>query len=105
VAADGVAGKWKGSIDTQIGVQNYVYEFKVDGRKLTGTAINNGGKAIAVQNGQVNGDTVTFLEVFEYQGMEIPIEYTGKISGDEIRFTRKVAEFAVEDFVATRVKD
>ena len=36
--AAGVAGKWTAAIDTQIGVQNYTYDFKVDGEKLTGTA-------------------------------------------------------------------
>ena len=36
--AQGVAGKWTANIDTQVGVQNYTYEFKVDGEKLTGTA-------------------------------------------------------------------
>ena len=37
LAAD-VAGKWTASFDTQIGVQNYTYTFKVDDAKLTGTA-------------------------------------------------------------------
>ena len=37
VAAD-ASGKWTASIDTQIGVQNYTYDFKVNGNKLTGKA-------------------------------------------------------------------
>jgi hypothetical protein len=32
------------------------------------------------------------------------ITYTGKISGDEIKFTRKVGDFATEEITAKRVK-
>jgi len=103
LAAD-PSGKWTASFDTQIGTQNYTYTFKVDGKQLTGTA-ENSGKTYQLRNGRVSGDTLTFVEPFEYQGMEILIEYTGKLKGDnEIQFTRKVAEFAVEDFTAQRAK-
>jgi uncharacterized protein len=39
-----------------------------------------------------------------YQGMDIRIEYSGKIAGDELKLTRKVGEFATEELVARRVK-
>ena len=48
---------------------------------------------------------MTFVETFNFQGNEIRITYTGKItSEDEIKFTRNVAEFATEELVAKRVK-
>jgi len=34
-AAD-IAGKWTADFESPIGVQKYVYEFKVDGDKITG---------------------------------------------------------------------
>ena len=34
----------------------------------------------------------------------IPITYTGKIAADEIKFTRKVADYATEELVAKRSK-
>ncbi len=53
----------------------------------------------------MDGDTVTFVETFNFQGNEIRITYAGKItSEDEIKFTRNVAEFATEELVAKRVK-
>jgi hypothetical protein len=52
----------------------------------------------------VEGDKVSFVENLTYQGMTIRIEYTGKISGDEIKFTRKVADFATEELTAKRAK-
>ncbi len=98
-----VNGKWTASIDTQIGVQNYTYEFKVDSGKLTGTAKSQFGE-IKLEQGAVNGDEITFVENVDFQGQALKILYKGKISGDEIKFSRNVADFANEEFVAKRAK-
>ena len=103
LAAD-VSGTWTASFDTQVGQQNYTYVFKVDGNKLTGTAKSNLGEG-TITNGTVNGDDIAFTENLNYQGMELMIAYRGKISGDEIKFTRTVAEgFDPENLVAKRSK-
>ncbi len=102
LAAD-INGKWKSTFDTQIGEQKYTYELKADGENLTGKAIN-GEHSSNISEGKIKGDDVSFVEMFNYQGTDIRIEYTGKIAGDEIKFTRKVGEFAVEQIVATREK-
>lgn len=102
-AAD-ITGKWTASFDTQIGVQNYTYDFTVKDGKLTGRAKSENGDT-AIQDGKVDGDTVTFVENLTIQGMDIRIVYTGKIvSADEIKFTRNVADFATEELVAKRAK-
>jgi hypothetical protein len=101
-AAD-ISGKWTASIETQIGTQNYTYDFKVDGDKLTGTAKSQFGE-IKIENGSVKGDAVTFVENVNYEGTALKISYTGTISGDEIKFSRNVAELANEQFVAKRAK-
>lgn len=98
-----VSGKWTASFDTQIGVQNYTYEFKVDGEKLTGTAESQFGKT-AISEGSVKGDEITFVENLDFNGQQIRIVYKGKIAGDEIRFNRKVGDIASEDLVAKRTK-
>jgi enterochelin esterase-like enzyme len=106
-AAD-ITGQWKAAFDTQVGRQSYVYELHADGDKVTGTAtgdINGENKrAVEIRNGKLDGDTVTFVEPFEFQGNVIPISYTGKVAGDEIRFTREVGNFAREELVARREK-
>jgi hypothetical protein len=102
MAAD-VTGKWKAKFDTQIGEQHYTYQFKADGEKLTGTATNDMGST-EIKEGTIKGDDVFFVENLEFNGMAIRIEYTGKLAGDEIKFTRKVADFATEDLVAKREK-
>jgi hypothetical protein len=101
--APGVAGKWTAAIDTQIGVQNYTYDFKVDGEKLTGTAKSQFSES-AIAEGSVKGDAISFVETLTYQDMTIRVMYTGTVAGDEIKFNRKVGEIASEDFVAKRVK-
>ena len=86
-AAD-ITGKWTASFDTQIGQQNYTYEFVVKDGVLTGKAKSENGES-ALQGGKVEADTVTFVENLQFQGMDIRIEYKGKItSADEIKFTR-----------------
>lgn len=102
-AAD-VSGTWTASFDTQVGQQTYTYTFKVDAGKLTGTAKSNLGEG-TITNGTVNGDDITFTENLTYQDQMLQIVYKGKISGDEIKFTRTVAEgFDPENLVAKRAK-
>jgi hypothetical protein len=57
-----------------------------------------------IAEGTVKGDDILFVENVAFQDQKVRIEYSGKISGDEIKFTRKVADFATEEFVAKRVK-
>ena len=98
-----VTGKWTAAIDTQIGVQNYTYEFKVDGDKLTGTTKSQFGES-KITEGSVKGDEITFVENLDFQGNPLRIVYKGKIAGDEIKFNRQVGDVASEDFVAKRAK-
>ena len=107
LAAD-VAGTWTAEFDTQIGIQKYVFTFKVDGEKLTGEAAAErmGEKStVALTGGTVKGDQIAFTEPLNFQGQDVPITYTGTIAGDEIKFTRKVGDFATEELVAKRKKD
>jgi hypothetical protein len=96
-------GTWTAAIETQVGVQNYTYTFKVDGEKLTGKTKSQFGES-EITEGVVKGDDITFVENLNYEGMPLRIVYKGKISGDEIKFTRNVAEIADEPFVAKRSK-
>jgi hypothetical protein len=105
-AAD-ITGKWTAEFDSQVGVQKYTFEFKVEGTKLTGRAISNIGGSEAktdLQEGTINGDDVSFVENLNYQGMELRIVYKGKVSGNEIKFARTVGDAGGEEFVARRAK-
>lgn len=103
-----VAGKWEAEFDTQIGKQKYIYEFKVDGDKLTGKAIGDivGEKSSTdIKDGKVNGAEISFVESIKFQGQDVSIAYTGKVAGDEIKFTRLVADTFKEEMVAKRMKN
>ena len=105
-AAD-IAGKWTAEFDTQVGLQKYTYEFRVDGDKLTGRAVADIAGAPSqcdIQEGKISGDEISFVEMQNYQGQETKIVYKGKVSGNEIKFTRTVADMINEEFVAKRAK-
>jgi len=101
--ASDVSGQWTATFNTQIGEQHYTYTFKVDGEKLTGTAKNDMGTT-DIADGKIKDDDISFVENLNFNGAQLVITYTGKISGDEIKFTRKVGHFATEELVAKRVK-
>lgn len=104
VAAD-FDGTWKASIDTQVGVQNYTFTFKVAGEKLTGKAKSEFAMVeTEITEGVVKGEDISFVENLVYEGMPLRIVYKGRIAGDEIKFSRNLADIADEPFVAKRSK-
>jgi hypothetical protein len=106
-AQDTVTGKWQGQFDSQIGVQKYTYEFKADGTNLTGRAVGiteNGTNDVAITEGAISTNGISFVEAFKFNDIDARIEYTGKVAGDEIKLHRKVGDFADEDLVVKRVK-
>jgi hypothetical protein len=99
---------WRFTIDSQIGLQKYTYEFKVNGTNLTGRAIgirDEGSNNVAITEGKIIKEEISFVEPFRFDDNDVRIEYTGKMSGDEIKLHRKVGDFAEEDLVAKRVKE
>ena len=103
-AAD-ISGTWKADFDTQIGLQKYTYTLKQDGTAVTGkaSADTNGEKREAdLKEGKIDGDTVTFVELLSFQGNDIRVTYKGTVSGNEIKFSRQVGEFATEEATAKR---
>jgi hypothetical protein len=106
-APDSIAGKWQGQFDSQIGVQKYTYDFKVDGTNLTGRAIgirDNGTNDVAITDGVITTNGISFVEPLNFNDNEISIEYTGKLVGDELKLHRKVGDFAEEDLTVKRVQ-
>lgn len=105
-AAD-ISGTWKSEFDSQIGVQKYTYTFKQDGTHLTGKArseIGDQKREVELTEGKVDSDAISFIELLDFEGNDIRITYTGKLSpdGNQIQFHREVGDFAKEDIVAQR---
>lgn len=96
LAAD-VTGTWKSEFDSQRGHQKYTFTFKQEGAKLTGKAnaeVGDQKREAELKEGKVDGDTISFVEMLNFQDNEIRITYTGKVAanGNEIRFTREVGK-------------
>lgn len=101
-AAD-LTGTWKADFETQRGLQKYTFTLKQEGAGVTGKANveRDGEKREAeLKEGKVEGDTITFVEPLKLQDNELRITYTGKISGNEIKFTRKVGDFGSTEATA-----
>jgi hypothetical protein len=88
-AAD-VTGTWKGSAETPNGSIERIFVFKTDGNKLTGeTSSNMFGKSV-IEDGKIDGDTISFDIKVNFQGNEGTVEYKGKVEGDQIHFTAEI---------------
>jgi hypothetical protein len=94
-------GKWTGDVTTPRGTQTLTFDFKVDGAVLKGTVTTPRG-ANDISNGKVDGDTISFEQVMNFNGNEFKVTYTGKADGDTIKFTRAMGEMGSTDFVAKR---
>jgi hypothetical protein len=105
VRAADPSGRWTSTFMTEVGEQQYTFEFSVKGSTLTGTAKSNLLGESKLDEGKVDGDKITFVENANFQGMPLKITYTGTMtSADEIAFTRNVADLANEKLVAKRAK-
>jgi hypothetical protein len=83
-AAD-VDGKWSGSIDTPNGPVEVVYTLKADGATLTGSTTGPDGAAIALKNGKVNGDKISFSMDISMGDAPTTFSYTGVVTATEIK--------------------
>ena len=101
--AAAIDGAWTATFDTRGGEQHYTYTLKAAGEKLTGTAKNDRGET-TIEEGVIKGDDISFTENLDFQGRKISVKYTGKLNGDEIKFTRQVGDFGSKEFVAKRKK-
>ena len=50
------------------------------------------------------GPMFSFTQVVNFNGNEMKINYTGKVDGDAIKFTRTVGDRPAVEFTATRAK-
>jgi hypothetical protein len=85
-AATDVTGTWTGTLSAPDGnTFPLTFTFKQDGAKVTGTVLGPQGDPIAIDNGKIDGDKLTFTTSFN--GMTISHECT--VSGDEMKVATK----------------
>ena len=84
-----VDGKWTAEIQGGRGPQQVSMSFKADGMKLTGTVTAGQAGEIAIEEGKIDGNTITFLTKQTFNENTITQKYTGTVNGDEIAFKRE----------------
>ena len=89
LAAD-PTGTWKASIETPNGTIETTFALKVDGAKLTGTVTSGQMGESDISEGKVDGDNISFAVVRSFNGNEFRINYKGKVSDSEIKFTGEI---------------
>jgi enterochelin esterase-like enzyme len=100
-----ISGPWQAEFESPWGPQKIRFEFKTDGDKLTGKSISQLGgntRETEIQDGKVDGDTLSFVQVMNFQGNEVRINYAGTIREEGIAFTREVGDRGKTEFKATR---
>jgi hypothetical protein len=83
-AAD-VDGKWSGSLDTPNGPVQVSFLFKADGSALTGTTTGPDGNSVALKNGKVDGDKISFSFDVSFGADPTTFNYTGVVTGNELK--------------------
>lgn len=75
-----ITGKWKATYQGQNGLTEVIYDFKVDGSKLTGTVVSTRGE-MPISDGKIDGNEISFaIATDAFRAVS-----KGTISGDEIK--------------------
>jgi hypothetical protein len=83
-----IDGKWVGEIPGQDGnAMKVSYAFKADGATLTGTTNGPDGKEMAIKDGKINGNNLTFSISLDMGGQEMKMEFKGVLSGDDLKLS------------------
>jgi hypothetical protein len=86
LAAD-VTGTWKATAEGPNGTMERTFVLKVDGNKLTGETTSTMFGKSTISDGKVDGDNLSFTITVKFQDNEMKLNYKGKVSGKEIKFT------------------
>ena len=87
-AAD-VSGKWTFEQQGRNGSQTVTMDLKADGSTLTGTVAGGmggrGGAPGQISEGKIDGNTITFKVVREFNGNQFVTSYKGTVDGDTMK--------------------
>ena len=83
-----IDGKWTGEIQGMDGNKIPIsYTFKADGATLTGTTAGPDGSQIAIKDGKIDGNNISFSVTLDFGGQEMKMEYKGVLSGTQLKLT------------------
>jgi len=90
LSAAGITGTWKATAKTQNGTIKRTFVFNQDGTKLTSKTTSDRWGTSAIQDGKIDGDTLSFTVMVDIEVTTVKISFKGTVQGDVINMT---AEF------------
>jgi len=99
-----VAGKWNMSSEINGQVMTSVLEFKVDGKKLTGSTTSERIGTLPLE-GEFDNGKLTFSVTFNAQANSMSITYTATLKDDKLTGTLSIPQMGEIPWTAERIKD
>jgi hypothetical protein len=98
-----IAGKWNGSIDVGNGPTYFVIEFKLDGKKVTGSLTGDYGTSAL--EGEFADNKLTFSIAVDTPNGAFTVAFAGTFKDDALSGTADVSQMGSFPFKAERAKD
>jgi len=83
LAAD-ATGTWTWTREINGNTVTTTLKLKQDGKNLTGTISGRDNTESPIEDAKVDGETISFKVTREFNGNKFVINYSGKVTGDEI---------------------
>jgi hypothetical protein len=96
-----VAGTWTMSNMGRGGTVTNTLTIAQDAAKITGTMKPQQGDAVQLENGTVNGNSITFSVTRTGRNGEVKVQYAGTVDGDNMKGTFQAGQNSV-DWTAKR---
>jgi hypothetical protein len=95
--------KEEGGLNFSEEIAGTIFSFETAGTTLTGTVVEPQGR-FAITDGRIQGDKISFVVIHKSAGKKYKVVYKGKVSLNEIQFTRKIqgVEMEPQEFIARR---
>ncbi|HTW67181.1 MAG TPA: hypothetical protein VME17_21325 [Bryobacteraceae bacterium] len=87
VSAADVDGKWTGSVSTPNGDFPVTFNFKADGHMLNGSMAGPDGGDIAIKDGMIDGQNISFWLSIDMGGNSMKLTYKGVVASDQIKIS------------------
>ncbi len=99
-AQTSVAGEWDGAFETPGGARPFKLVLKAEGEKLTGTAKRSSGDVPIT--GTIKGSDIAFSYIISYNGNDLTMSFSGKVTGDSMSGSVSFGGQASETFTAKK---
>jgi hypothetical protein len=97
-----VAGMWQASSTMPDGNKHEsTLDLQVNNGRLTGKITSKRG-TVAIDDGNVNGDQISFTVIRKGNGDELKVDFTGEVKGDTMKLKMQYRDHGPVEIVAKR---